>query len=180
MSEMDSKAPPRHPEGCAISKRIEQQADHFSPSQDDEQSSYWCTSYLFSQLSNRPFQEILNAAAGVKDWDENLETFDFSRSSMSQEQADSLVAKEMNGLSIEEREKVLHDLHGIVDVAEEEPIFIAEKFSKLDSELAKRTTAESVFGKAKIAFPEYVNDPSFLLKFLRATQFDIEEAADRL
>ena len=51
--------------------------------------------------------------------------------------ADALLAKELNELSLREREQVYYDIHGVSDVVEETEELISTKLAQLDKELSK-------------------------------------------
>jgi hypothetical protein len=93
--------------------------------------------------------------------------------------ADLLSAKEMNELSLDEREHVYEDIHGIPRVVEEEPGFIAQKLEALEEELAK-IPKKPAYDRALFLSPRYVKRHSFRLMFLRAENFHTEKAALRV
>lgn len=97
----------------------------------------------------------------------------------SQAQIDALVARDMNELTGKEREQVLHDIHGVVDVSEEAPLEIERKLADLEAAI-QRIAAKSAYQRALIDSAAYVKDRLFRLKFLRAERFDAESAARRL
>ena len=117
---------------------------------------------------------------------------------------DSLVAQDLNSLSMAERERILHDLHGVAETTTENPPQIARCLHTLDHELDRITnrstsvapavdngrpetssdgdhaTSLAAYNMAKQLSPEYVSNRSFRLMFLRADQFDGEQAAIRI
>jgi hypothetical protein len=93
--------------------------------------------------------------------------------------ADDLLAKDMTELSMQEREQVYHDVHGISHVVEETPDLVARCLADLDSELNK-IDHKPYYELAKRQDPDYVSDRKLLLKFLRSESFDSQRAADRL
>jgi hypothetical protein len=93
--------------------------------------------------------------------------------------ADSLIVKEMNQLSTEDREKVYYDLHGVSAEIEETPVMINASLSQIEVELQKLKSKEA-YESAKLMDREYVQDRDFRLKFLRADRFNVKEAALRL
>lgn len=96
-----------------------------------------------------------------------------------QAEIDTLVARDMNELSGKEREQVLHDIHGVVDIPNETPLKLEEKLAELEAEI-QRIAAKSAYQRAHTVSETYVNDRSFRLKFLRADRFDAKSAARRL
>jgi hypothetical protein len=93
--------------------------------------------------------------------------------------ADLLLAKEMNELSLSEREHVYEDIHGIPRVVKEEPVFIAKKLEALEEELAK-IHKKPAYDRALFLSPRYVKRHSFRLMFLRAENFHTERSALRV
>jgi hypothetical protein len=98
---------------------------------------------------------------------------------LSSKAADDLFAKEMTELSMQEREHVYHDVHGISDAVEETPDLVARCLADLDLELNKIENKRS-YELAKRQDPYYVGNRKLLLKFLRSESFDSRRAADRL
>jgi hypothetical protein len=99
----------------------------------------------------------------------------------SMQEIDDMLSRDMNKLSVQEREIALHDVHGIVDreMSNESPERVASSLDALESELArikKGTAYELAERKSK----EYVANPSFRLTFLRADLFNEKDAAQRM
>jgi hypothetical protein len=94
---------------------------------------------------------------------------------------ESSLAKELNQLSLAEREKAYLDLHGVADVVEEGPEFVDKCLADLESEICKiEDDKKSAYETAKKVNPEYICGRDFRLKFLRATRFVSKNAATRL
>ena len=91
----------------------------------------------------------------------------------------SMLAQKLTQLSMNDREQVFYDLHGISELQEETPEFLDEKLDCMDSALRKIPT-KSAYDVAYELEPEKLQDRDFRLKFLRATSFDVEAAAKRL
>ena len=102
------------------------------------------------------------------------------------EVTDALLVQEMNQLSMREREQVFFDVHGVSDVIEESPDFVNPKLSELKTVvLSKMANVKNPF--VKMAFREAqtqgldpLSDSHFLLKFLRADRFQVQQAANRI
>jgi hypothetical protein len=90
---------------------------------------------------------------------------------------DVLMAKEMNELSLEERERVFEDIHGIPRVVEEEPDFVAESLIGLEEEIC-RIKKKPAYNRAMFLSPKYVKDRKLML--LRSDCFETRKAAVRL
>lgn len=91
----------------------------------------------------------------------------------------ALLAKEMNDLSIEEREKVLEDVHGVARVVDEPPEFVSSRLLLLEQELAK-LPMHSCYNLAQSLDKQYIESDKLRLLFLRATSFEPYPAACRM
>ena len=101
-------------------------------------------------------------------------------------------AQELGSLSKEEREQVWADLTGNERISRfqtldqladkgEDSKQVAEALLQLEHQLALvGLEQKQAFLKAKELSPEYVNDPRFRLRFLRAEKFDTKAAAIRV
>lgn len=97
----------------------------------------------------------------------------------SQAEVDSLVARDMNALSSEDREQILHDIHGIADFPGEDPHLLDAKLNELDSAI-NAIPKKPAYQEALAASESYVKDRSFCLKFLRADRLDPQRAGRRM
>ena len=91
----------------------------------------------------------------------------------------SQIAKELSSLSVEGRNELHEEIHGIATIPPEDPDDIAKKLQQLDSELSKHATPfqSSPYEKAMRLNPSYVGGRPFRLMFLRAYGYDPELAA---
>jgi hypothetical protein len=103
----------------------------------------------------------------------------FGLSSLPATDADALLAKELNQLTLEQRERVFDDVHGVAKIVEETPIYISERLVELDEEIS-RTKRRPAYERALFLSPKHVNDEKFRLMFLRAECFDALKAARRM
>eukprot|EP00934_Nitzschia_sp_Nitz4_P005223 Nitzschia sp. Nitz4//scaffold37_size175936//85170//86912//NITZ4_002048-RA/size175936-processed-gene-0.223-mRNA-1//-1//CDS//3329549794//5213//frame0 len=94
---------------------------------------------------------------------------------------DALVARQMADLSLQERDKVFFDIHGVADKVQETPDFLDEKLGEFRLELDRLSlSADSeAYRLAEEQSPAYVGDAAFQLSFLRADLFDVNKAALR-
>lgn len=93
---------------------------------------------------------------------------------------DSLLAKEMASLSIQEREVVENDVHGIDHKFEDrQPGILDDRLAELDLhlDLIKGGTAYEL---AEQMSSEYVKSRAFRVMFIRADRYDAWEAAQRM
>jgi hypothetical protein len=100
----------------------------------------------------------------------------------SPESADALLARELNRMSIQEREKIFEEIHGVDGVDdgnEEDPKFLSQCVEQMEEELRK-LNRKSAYLQAKIQNRGYVSKRDLLLKFLRSETYKPKEAAIRL
>jgi hypothetical protein len=92
---------------------------------------------------------------------------------------DKVLAKEMNSLRLQERNRVYDEIHGVAEPIEESPSMVAQHLSDLELYIS-RIRKRSAYEKAKFMCAKYVNDTNFRLLFLRAAEFDPRAAAKKL
>lgn len=92
---------------------------------------------------------------------------------------DDILAQELNDLSLQEREKVFNEIHGVADGVVETPEMIDEKLKELD-ECIRKIKKKPAFERALFLSPRYVRDRSFRVMFLRSTFFDATKAANKI
>ena len=92
---------------------------------------------------------------------------------------DALLAKDLNQMSLNEREKVCEQIHGVESILEESDEMISSGLNNLEMELQK-IPSKPAYDEAERMSSEYVRDRKFRLMFLRAEQFDSSLAARRL
>jgi hypothetical protein len=101
-----------------------------------------------------------------------------------QNQSDTLIANALKQMSLKERERVIHEMHGVADVVDEEPGFMAQCLQELLEELvnlkSNSNLPSAAINLAELTDPGFVNNPKFLLKFLRADRNDPRKAAGRM
>jgi hypothetical protein len=97
----------------------------------------------------------------------------------STEDPDALLAVELNRLSMQEREQVLYEVHGVAEAIDEQPDFVNTCLSKFDTELDK-IQGKAAYEQALLLDPRYVRNLNFRLQLLRASRFDAAEAAVRM
>jgi hypothetical protein len=96
-----------------------------------------------------------------------------------QAEADALLAKEMNQLSVEEREKVFEDVHGIAPDVDEPHEFIEAYLALLEKEITN-IASKAAYDLASFMSKEYTSSKKLRLMFLRAESFDAYKAASRM
>jgi hypothetical protein len=92
---------------------------------------------------------------------------------------ESQLAKEINQLSMAERDEVLRDIHGVNDDIEETPELVAQKLVELENALQK-IRKKDAYDLAQFKSPEYAREYNFRLMFLRAERFAPSKAAARI
>jgi hypothetical protein len=91
----------------------------------------------------------------------------------------SLLALDLNKMSLNDREKVFEDLHGVSDLVVESPELVASCLAELESGIAKIGRRDA-FVAAASKDSSYTSSRTLRLKFLRAEHFDSNRAAARL
>jgi hypothetical protein len=94
---------------------------------------------------------------------------------------DAELARELNELSVNERETVFEEIHGVTELPEEAPDFVVECIKRFDHEIAELPKKRRVaLDKAIFLKPSIETDVKFKLMFLRAEYYDAFKAARRL
>jgi hypothetical protein len=137
-------------------------------------------------ISSMPATSVSNKdschAANKPSFNKGLEELrDVALLENKQSSIESSLAREMNQLSLAEREKAYRDLHGVADVVEERPEFVDKCLADLESEICRlEDDKKNAYEMAKQVNPEYICGRGFRLKFLRADRFVSKNAATRL
>jgi hypothetical protein len=90
-----------------------------------------------------------------------------------------LLVREWNQLTLQRREQVQEEVHGVASNIQEEDEFVNKCLSELDEEL-RIIRKRSAYDKAVFLNPSYVKNRDFGLMFLRSEYFDARKAANRL
>ena len=131
--------------------------------------------YVYNQ--NTPPQEALRKI--VKDIDaQPAQEYTYPSVEPSQQDEAKLLSEQMNELSMEDREQLYEELHGVERDIEEYPDFVASKLEGFQIELDK-IKAKPAYEEALRMDSEYCNQRSLRLKFLRADRFNVKRAAYR-
>jgi hypothetical protein len=94
---------------------------------------------------------------------------------------DAMLAADLNELSVQEREKVCEEVHGIIDLRNETPELINDSLEQLTVKLQKVPRSKRrAMDRAFFLRPGLETDPKFGLLFLRADNYDAEKAATRI
>ena len=97
---------------------------------------------------------------------------------------DSVIADAMSQLSVTDREKVVHEIHGVSDGIEESPEFLAHHLMAMNEHLTRIRENPSNLPTAAYELAEsisksYVKDPKFRKSFLRTEDYNTKLAAER-
>jgi hypothetical protein len=121
-------------------------------------------------------EELGCACCGDSDWGtKEIES--------SHESDDVIISREMNELTVQEREQVLHDIYGVAKVQEETPEFVAKCLEKMDTALSQipKAKRKAFLDRALYYFKRSIRkDKKFKLMFLRADLYDARKAATRM
>lgn len=95
------------------------------------------------------------------------------------EDIDALIANEMNRMSLEEREKVLDEIHGIVQIEEEDVDTMDSCLKKIEYHL-QNIKSNTAYALAEAMSRKYVSSRRLRMMFLRADRYNSEDAAERM
>ena len=103
-----------------------------------------------------------------------MESFNF-------ENGEAMLVQELNNLSVQERERLLHEVHGVEDDIET-PELVRNSLQGLQKAIdtLKESANCDAYTLAESVSPDFVRSDRFRLMFLRALRFDCEAAALRL
>ena len=90
--------------------------------------------------------------------------------------ADEIVARQMAGLSMEDREKILFDIHGVAEEVPETDIEV--KLDEFNNYLRHIPSRDALDMAIQLG-PDYVTNRDFQVSFLRADSLDSYKAAQR-
>jgi hypothetical protein len=96
---------------------------------------------------------------------------------------DEQLTRELNQLTLQEREQVSEDIHGVSNIMGEDPDFVDHCLLLMDMELRrlkKQKKQTSAYETALFLAPRLVMDREFRLMFLRAESFDPKKALHRM
>jgi hypothetical protein len=97
-----------------------------------------------------------------------------------QGEVDPFFIEELNGLSMKERDEIYHDVHGVLDVMNENPVTVRVEITRLLQQLNEMPARQKgAYLQALEQNPKYVHDEEFLLMFLRADRFNVKASALR-
>ena len=88
---------------------------------------------------------------------------------------DKLIAKQLQSMTLQEREDAFHDIHGVKTLTKEEPEVMERLKLELEDELRLIGPTSDAYSKAWNDSPEYVQ--SLYLMFLRGRNYNVHEAA---
>jgi hypothetical protein len=98
---------------------------------------------------------------------------------MDEKDVDALLARELNDMSMKERNAIYEEIHGVDKIVDETPEFVSLRLAALEEEL-QRIAKKPAYEQAERASKQYVTDRRFRLMFLRSEHFDPQKAAIRL
>jgi hypothetical protein len=97
-------------------------------------------------------------------------------------EVDALLVKELNAMTIQDREKIYEEIHGVAGEVDETHEFLEEKLESLEEEiqLLLRHNKAETYKNAFRSSQTYLTDRKFRLMFLRIEYYDPRGAARRL
>jgi len=96
-------------------------------------------------------------------------------------ETEALFAAELAKLSMQERDEMLQDIHGVSDVQQENPAYIQRCFEDMENAISKIPAPDKMaYTQARDLDESYVKNDDFMLMFLRALSFNVKAAAARM
>lgn len=89
---------------------------------------------------------------------------------------EEFLAEEINKLSFHERNKAHEDVHCVGEELKEDPDLVEQSQQEFQQELDVIRPKTPIYQTAEEIDADYVNDPKFRLKFIRANEYDAKKA----
>ena len=110
-----------------------------------------------------------------------LSTTKFPRTPEEVKTVEEILEKEMESLSIAERDKILFDMHGLSYMEQhEDSNKIDYLLDVMETEVQTTYKKKDAYIQARSINPSYVTNRKFRLMFLRSTEYDPKLAAEKL
>lgn len=93
---------------------------------------------------------------------------------------EEFLAEEMNKLSFHERNKAHEDVHCVGEELKEDPNLVEQSQLEFQQELDVIRPKTPIYQTAEEIDADYVNDPKFRLKFIRANVYDAKKAVHQM
>lgn len=117
----------------------------------------------------------------IPDANSSLSTMRTDCPSKQMEEAEQIIAKELTGLSIQERVKALDDLHCVGRQEEEEdPEMVQKALKSFEEELQKANNPTYKLATADQPDDSHLKDANYRLRFLRFNCFDVPKAVSQM
>ncbi len=93
---------------------------------------------------------------------------------------DDALSKELLQLSLQDRNAINEEIHGVQTFARKEsPELLAKALAKMHSEI-NMIPSKNAFDRSQLVPNTYINSPEFRLRFLRCELFDEKSAANKM
>lgn len=93
---------------------------------------------------------------------------------------DDVLSKELLQLSLQDRNAINEEIHGVQTFARQEsPEMLAKALAKMDDEI-RMIPRKNAFDRSQQIPNTYINSPEFRLRFLRCELFDEKSAASKM
>jgi len=103
---------------------------------------------------------------------------------VTKEDADAMLAHDLNALSLQERNQVYEEIHGVESTIHETAEMLELALNNLEFELSDRRRRNQIYYDLIQQLPattiRYLSSSRFRLQFLRAENFDVEKTATRM
>jgi hypothetical protein len=125
-------------------------------------------------LPNRGNGDVANQHQQSRSWRSKTEFVPLD----GEEDVGKVLSRDLYEMTLEERERIMHDVHGVADIADETTEMIRFTMGQLKEELGRIGHRSVAYRKALAQSANYVD--SLYLMFLRRDNFDAQKAAARM
>ncbi|CAJ1967218.1 unnamed protein product [Cylindrotheca closterium] len=95
-------------------------------------------------------------------------------------ETEDMLASELNKLSLQERTKALEDIHCVGQDLEETPELVEELLAEFDRTAQQQEQHDPTYKMIAKRYREYIEDPSFRLKFIRSNTHNVGKAVNQM
>jgi len=122
---------------------------------------------------------MIHQEVDYNSWNPGVQNMDHQKAeSISPDAVDSMLAKELNQMTFDEREKIYEELHGVDPIREETEAFLEKLLQQMEHHLEAMN--DDLYIQAVHRAPLYIQGRKFRLLFLRAESYNAAKAASRL
>ena len=138
--------------------------------------------YDIKDVQIQPEPIIINDHSNGHQHQQHSSEYEVKKLIKTEKDVDSMLAQDLNTLSLQDREKVYEEIHGVNSVTEETEALINQSLFHLERAI-QRIQDKEAYNLAinkSVQSKNYIESSKFRLMFLRCENFDVDSAASRL